>query len=289
MPKHSLQTLHSIEALGVVHAQRGDIRIEPLEDRLTPRVPFPHKHDFFQLVFISTGTGWHEVDFEKYSLTKNQIFILKPGQVHSWKFSKNTRGLIVEFTSESLSEDQTLFQIESLPDCVTWTSSTGSPFTLLELMKNEADAQAVDYKRCLHNYLAVLLYQLFRYGNSTRKLRPLQEDLNRQFSHLVETHYRNQHGLDFYARQLKTSAKSLSAKIQRAYGKPAKEIIQDRCLLEAKRYLSYTALPVAEIGYELGFDDANYFSRFLRQRLRMSAQKFRQDYQKNHSDILSKT
>lgn len=288
MAKNSLQVLHSIDSLGIVHAERGDIRIEPLEDRMTPKVPFPHKHDFFQLVFIASGGGWHEVDFEKYEVAKNQIYILKPGQVHAWKLSKNTRGLVVEFTAESLPDPQTLFQLESLPECTVWTASAGSPFPLLDLMTIEAESQAADFKRSLHHYLAILLFQLFRYSKNTKKLRILQEDLNRQFTRLVETHYRSEHSLDFYAEKLKTSPKSLSAKIQRAYGKPAKEIIQDRCLLEAKRFLSYTAIPISEIGYELGFEDPNYFSRFLRQRLRMSAQKFREDYQKTHSDILSK-
>jgi len=30
----------------------------------------PHKHDFYLVVFITEGSGWHEVDFVRYTIEK---------------------------------------------------------------------------------------------------------------------------------------------------------------------------------------------------------------------------
>ena len=46
-------------------------------------------------------------------------------------------------------------------------------------------------------------------------------------------------------------------------------------LAEAKRQLYYTARPVSEIAYELGFDDAAYFTRFFTRRAGISPRAFR--------------
>jgi AraC family transcriptional activator of pobA len=41
-------------------------------------------------------------------------------------------------------------------------------------------------------------------------------------------------------------------------------VIQERVLLEAKRLLFYTEKTSKEIAYELGFEDANHFSKFFK-------------------------
>ncbi len=46
-------------------------------------------------------------------------------------------------------------------------------------------------------------------------------------------------------------------------GQPALALLQERRLLEARRLLVYTELPVADVAARLGFDDAGYFSRFF--------------------------
>lgn len=269
--------MHSIETLGVAKADRGDVRVEHLENRLAPKVPFPHKHDFYQLVILKAGKGWHEVDFERYAAESNQIYIIKPGQVHGWSFAKATRGFTVEFTVESLKDASLVQQLDELPDFYRWDKKSATfSFEFLEMMEKESREQLAESRTVLQNCLEILLLQVFRLTKASKKRETLRDDFNRRFAELVEKNYRAEHNLEFYAEQLNVSPKSLSARIQRVVGKPAKEIIQDRCLLEARRLLIYSPLSVSEIGYELGFEDPNYFSRFLKQRLKMSALQFRE-------------
>ncbi len=59
-------------------------------------------------------------------------------------------------------------------------------------------------------------------------------------------------------------------------GKTVAEIIQDRVLLEAKRKLAFTDLPVSEIAYALSFSSPSYFTRFFAARMAETPKAFRQ-------------
>ncbi|QDK37254.1 AraC family transcriptional regulator [Bdellovibrio sp. NC01] len=272
---------HSMSSLGVIPAIASDIRVEKLEHRTTPKIPFPHKHDFYQLVVILSGSGWHEVDFTRHTVSKNQIYIIKPGQVHGWKLAKNTRGYVIEYTDASFPKNMTLEnhitrRSRALPDMMKLGKSKLVNGKFFELMEEEFRHSQIHSQSILQNYLSILVLDLLRLSKAKEADNHEQEDLIMAFTDLLEEHFREEHSLAFYAQELKISAKALSAKIQRVLGKPAKEVIQERCFLEAKRLLSYSTLSVSEIGYELGFDDPNYFSRFLKQNLKVSAQQFRQ-------------
>jgi AraC-like DNA-binding protein len=47
-------------------------------------------------------------------------------------------------------------------------------------------------------------------------------------------------------------------------------------MLEARRLLYYTKLPIKEVAYEIGFDDIQAFSRFFRKHEGMPPSRFRE-------------
>jgi AraC family transcriptional activator of pobA len=63
--------------------------------------------------------------------------------------------------------------------------------------------------------------------------------------------------------------------LSRSIGKPPRTLIQERILLESKRYLAFSSLSIADIGYKLGFEDANYFTRFFRLHEKKTPAQFR--------------
>lgn len=89
-------------------------------------------------------------------------------------------------------------------------------------------------------------------------------DIVRKFSLLLECSFRKEHGVKFYAGALNKSAKTLS-NIFALLEQPApSRLIQNRIILEAKRYLHYTGKTAKEIAYELGFESPAHFSRFFK-------------------------
>jgi AraC family transcriptional activator of pobA len=87
--------------------------------------------------------------------------------------------------------------------------------------------------------------------------------LYRQFKSLVEAHFRDRWAMADYAAALATTERSLRRLCLGLAGQAPGRIVARRVLLEAKRNLLYTEKTVAEVGYDLGFEDPAYFTRFF--------------------------
>ena len=108
-------------------------------------------------------------------------------------------------------------------------------------------------------------------------------DIIRRFNLLVENHYKVQHRVHFYAGQVNRSPKTLANLFALYNNRSPLAVIQERVLLEAKRLLIYTDKSSKEIAYELGFEDASYFSNFFKKFSTFSPS----DFRKNRSSILT--
>lgn len=99
------------------------------------------------------------------------------------------------------------------------------------------------------------------------------------FCDLVEARFREHLTLQRYARQLKVTEARLNDICRRVAQIASKELVHERLLAEARRLLRFSLTPVAELGYQLGFADPGYFSRFFKQRTGLSPSDFRLRYQ----------
>lgn len=267
---------------GTVLGDTQAIRINRLESRLSPLVPFPHRHAFYHLVLTTSGSGWHEIDFHRYPVAPHQVYWMNPGQVHSWQLSDTSRGYVIEFEDKSIL--QNLQNTKNHIDLSQFSSESRKRFLqLLDLMMEEYETQRPQSEIYLKHLLILLILDLSRLGFlSSQRPKNLDPILDR-FQALIEIHFKKAHRVSFYAKQLKTTEKALTMRVSRALGKSARTVIQERCLLESKRLLAYSNLSIAQIAFELGFEDPNYFSRFFREKCRQTPVSFRH---KTRTDII---
>lgn len=97
----------------------------------------------------------------------------------------------------------------------------------------------------------------------------------RKFNLLVESNFKSEHAVSFYAQQLCKSPKTLSNLFAIFNQKPPSQIIQDRITVEARRLLRYTDRAIKHITFELGFEEVSYFSNFFKKNTGMSPSEFR--------------
>lgn len=63
-------------------------------------VKYPHRHDFFEVLYLSKGSGFHVIDGNKYEIKPPCVFFMSPGQAHKLEFSSDIEGYIFIFTAE---------------------------------------------------------------------------------------------------------------------------------------------------------------------------------------------
>ena len=80
---------------------------------------------------------------------------------------------------------------------------------------------------------------------------------------LLEVHHKEQRSLDFYAKKMSLPIKTLSKKVKDKLNITLGQLIRQE-LINTAKFLLQTDIPVKEIAYELGFEEANHFSSFFK-------------------------
>ena len=126
-------------------------------------------------------------------------------------------------------------------------------------------------------YLGLLLMHLWREGGLARAADALAAGAPtaQRFRQLVEIRYRDNLGLDDYARLLGVARAHLHVACARAFGRPPQRLVHERLIAEARVRLRDTAQTVEQIAYGLGFRDPAYFSRFFSRCVGMSPGAYR--------------
>ncbi|NOQ74661.1 MAG: helix-turn-helix domain-containing protein [Crocinitomix sp.] len=252
----------------------------------------PHKHDFYLVVLFTKGQGVHEIDFNAYPIKPGSLFLLRPGQTHHWELSEDIDGYIFFHTREFYN---LLFPNRNIDDYPVFNSNYNSP--LIELETNQVDEYTEHFKQILEEYeqrfwlkdrrislLVDLIYvdlaRIYRAKHPTTSDDSMKR-INRllQLEKQIDLYYKTRKHAKDYAAALNVSVKHLNKNVILALGKTTSDLIHDRILLEAKRMLIHGNASIQEIAYDLGYEDASYFSRFFKKKTGISPSDFFQKYE----------
>jgi AraC family transcriptional regulator, transcriptional activator of pobA len=146
---------------------------------------------------------------------------------------------------------------------------------MFALEMGTGDALSLEMLQMMLKRLLILCTRLYKAQRGMRGAEAEQVDLIRQFNFLVETHFRSKRTVAEYAGLLHRAPKTLANTFAKL-GRPSPQrMIHDRVMLEARRLLRYTDKPVQEVGFELGFEDVQAFSRFFRTQEGMAPTEYR--------------
>ena len=96
-----------------------------------------------------------------------------------------------------------------------------------------------------------------------RHLNP-KEHVLQEFYALVTRHFREEHFVAFYARELAISEQYLSHIVRTGTGKTENGIISELLLMEAHTLLGNRSLAVSDVAVRLNFSDTSAFCKFFR-------------------------
>lgn len=233
-----------------------------------------HRHTFHEIVWITSGSDFHSVDFDDYDVSEQKILCIPKGSIHDFKPSENSTGWKLIFDDSFFNSDQLMLFRESL---------LFIPFggnKLVDLIPDEISIAEHSIK--LINTLKSRQQQQIVLINFISFLNDCFESNISQFDSvffdflklLNETIYKNRE-VSYFSNALNLSAKSLNVVIKNVTGKTTLDYIHTRLINEAKSKLLYTQYSIKEVAFSLGFEDALYFSRFFKKRTQSSPEEFR--------------
>lgn len=245
----------------------------------------PHLHDYEELIVGVHGNLDHFIDFRSSEFRAPYISFVSKGKMHRAKpFPKDgeLELWLIMFKSEFIPE--TTFQLYSYyHDHATlelpWDASFERMELLCSMMCQENGQATPDYSVIRH-----LLSALFTMIESQRKkLEPSphnQKSLNitfRNFLQILEENFRRPEGVEYYAEKLFMSSRNLNLICQNIMQKSVSEMIETRKLIEAKNLLVSTDKTVAEIGFDLGYNEKAYFTTVFKRRSGQTPSEFREE------------
>jgi AraC family transcriptional regulator, transcriptional activator of pobA len=268
------------------------IHVETIESRSSIHdwIIQPHRHrNLSQILLIERGGGEMQFEAQTMSFTAPVAIFVPPIVTHAFRFKpKITNGWVVTFTDDSISviADRTRKPISPFATLAEQPiipigdnkKATSLSYFCSELFEEYSLARQ-GYELAIHGLLAVIAIRLMRLsarrpaGNAVA-LYP-SDNTVAKLRTLVDTHFREERSIAFYASNLSMTPDRLNDHVKRAIGVTAGHVIRQRILTEAKRQLVFTMDPIKNIAAELAFSDGSHFTRFFGHYVGMTPQEFR--------------
>ncbi|MDX2046362.1 MAG: helix-turn-helix domain-containing protein [Chitinophagaceae bacterium] len=248
-----------------------------------------HRTGFYHIIWFQQGSPTHLVDFNPIKIKPSTLLFLNKDTVQCFDDKSKFGGKAILFTDSFFCKTEAdtkflrssilfndLFSVSQIQ-----VKKQSELFAdLLQLMRDELqgikdNSQSDILQNLLHNFLLQAEREK-RKQNFIEIKKGADLDFVMLFKDLLETNYKNQKQVNYYAKEITITEKRLNQATTKILGKTPKEIIDDRTMLEAKRILAHTTESVKEIGYDLGFDEPTNFIKYFKKHSKFTPTQFRE-------------
>ena len=249
---------------------------------------------FVKIIYLPRHTKI-TLDFQDFQHEEDSLFFVSNTQQYQLPAANKLIGAVilyfnqdfycVQIHDKEVSCDGILFNnVFNAPSVVLAKQDNAKIVNTIKEVKKEYESDDIATEEMLRILLKKIIITATRIYKKQKGLTANNinnDDINflRKFSQLVEIHFYQSHAVANYADMLHITSKNLNKKINAASTKSPSQIIKDRLLLEAKRYLTHTNNSVKEIAYKLGYEDEAYFNRFFTLHSKLTPSQFRKSFQ----------
>ena len=244
-----------------------------------------HRHDFFHILVLQKGSGFHSIDFKNYDIKDAVVFFVRPGQAHQLQLHAESSGYMIRLSADIYSsDDKTLSSFLRKAGIQNYYSPDENKFrkilSVLDSAFQEYNDKQENYTEVIKANLGVFFIEIIREQNKnpTDKTNLYTQERLDEFQALLEKHLFTHKQTADYAEMLHLTSYQLNAVTKTLLNKTASELITEAVILESKRYLLATANQVSQIAGYMGYDDVSYFIRFFKKHTGFSPEIFRQNF-----------
>lgn len=277
----------------MINSQNGNLAFKVMHFEDNSHFDHLQRLNYYSIVLITEGNGRLNVDFSEYGIKANDVLFFATYQPFMISASEPIKGIVIYFHSDfycihnhqkEVACNGILFNnIYEAPVLSMDAKNLESFLFNIDLIKEEMKAAELAQHELLISYLKIILINLTRVKvkqtselivNYNNEKEPF---LLQNLKDAIEMHYKVKHSASDYADLLNIAPNSLAKITKTHLNKTLTHLISERIIIEAKRELYLTSKSVKEIGYELGFNDEYYFSRFFKTNANVSPQLFREN------------
>jgi AraC-like DNA-binding protein len=222
------------------------------------------------LALVTTGRARFTVDFETHPCRPGGLLWARPGQVVGFP-PPGVDATLVLFVSDFPASHGPREHGPHWGTSGTYWQPAGEDE---EAIVDAVSQLEIDYTRIAHGDdipVEVLRHHLTALLLRVARLEPeggpgqanADSEILARFRAEVDRRYAKTRQVDDYAQALGCSVRTLTRASLAATGRTAKQLVDERVALEAKRLLAESELTVAEIGERLGFTEPTNFGRFF--------------------------
>ncbi len=235
-----------------------------------------HRHKYFEFILFDKASGGQQIiDFQEYEIQEKSLFLIIPGQVHLMKRLPEENGIIIQCTRSAIHQAIAPLSFDFFSTILLHSKNTLSEaqfdtiWPLFEKMKaiyNTASPLRTHKLKQLLGYILMEIFEVISIEQQQTKI----DNIAYQFLNLVQTQIHEHKSVQYYANTLQVSSSKLVKKVNAHLGKSPLQIIHEILLTEIKRYMMAEQLSHKEIAYQLQFDSASSFSRFIKKQTGLS-------------------
>jgi AraC family transcriptional regulator, transcriptional activator of pobA len=248
------------------------------------------KMTYYELMFVTDGYCVVSDNLNEFTQKRLQIRFSAPGKINSVKeLSPDLNGFYCLFDSafidtysgvSNLLNTFSFFDLDAIPI----VNLPDPEFDFLSIVFNKIyqdfSQNFNGSKSTICAYLIAILKECsLIYEKELQEKRKLTsaDRISQDFLRLMHKYYLSKRTLTEYADLLNITTKHLIKSVKNATGETPMNFIHKMLILEAKILLKDTKQSVAEIAYQLKFEDAAYFNRFFRLQTGVTPSTFRNE------------
>jgi AraC-like DNA-binding protein len=265
----------------------------------------PHRHSFFQVFFVASGTAVHEIGDRRFRAEAGSIFFVAPYTVHRVAFPADSECYVVYFSTQfvqqqlGLPDEAALHDMDfhRLPELAPFffqrhcsyqlgTSETAEArLHCLRMMEASEQRGIFDAARARAELTLLLTLVAKKYLKEFQQLERattgLDHSVDRRARAAVEylkQNFRRTITLHEVAEEVHLTGTYLTHLLKQETGKTYKNLLDELRLEHGKELLAYTDMPMQRIAEDSGFLDQVHFTKRFKSYTGMTPGQYRRHH-----------
>ncbi len=254
-----------------------------------------HNHNHFEIIFVHSGSGSHQLNDNTYEFGPQQLFLLGPSDFHSFTLQSATRFTFLKFNNIYLqgvgdihlqskwnqAMDNLVVHASQHPgQLLSCKDDAGVLNTMMKLIAKEWDASKSATNETIFFLIQAVISVIRR--NINHPLPSMQEQLP-DHKIMALLNYIHQHIytadkllIEHLAEQFGYSKNYLGVYFREQLKVTLRDYVSHYKLSLIENRLKHSTLSIKEICYEMGFTDLSHFNKFFHKHRDMGPKEYRQ-------------